>query len=600
MGNKKNRSRTRKRKFQGNQNVCTTATNEKKPKPQTGTDTDNTSCLRYRKLQNSFQESPKAEKIINDYNIIVNNNILKEFLTSMVCPECLRQSLEFRDDLSCRMGYAHKLSVLCQNCGYEKTEYSSKQANNNTKNQGRRKFDINIRTVIAFREIGKGLDGIQNTARCLNMYTIEDPSYRAINEELLIAYETAADISMTKAASEVKAKVENVPSVLSDAELASCQVSIDGTWQKRGHSSLNGVVTAMSEGKCVDIHVLSKHCKRCKIWEQKKNTPEYEQWKTTHQCYINHEKSSGSMEAAGAVEIFQRSIQKNKLVYSHYLGDGDTSSFKEVVDSKPYDKFDIVPEKVECVGHVQKRLGTRLRNKIKEYKGTKTPLSGKGKLTDKVINSMQNYYGMAIRQNSGNLFEMKKSVGAILWHCTDLNDSAIRHQFCPKGELSWCKFQKDKATGNETYKANISIPKWIHDIIKPVFVELSANELLSKCLHGGTQNSNESLHNVIWVKCPKTVFVSKPTLEIAVYSAVIEFNEGSHGINDVFNNMGLASGSQCSNLTKKRDTSRVKKMIRKSSDKEKKKRKTLRGVKKGYLDKQKELEPQESYIAGGY
>ena len=96
------------------------------------------------------------------------------------------------------------------------------------------------------------------------------------------------------------------------------------------------------------------------------------------------------MEAAGAVEIFQHSVQKHKLVYSKYLGDGDTSSFKEVVESNPYSGFDILPEKVECVGHVQKRLGTRLRNMVKEYKGTATPLSGKGKLTEKFLwNSYQ-------------------------------------------------------------------------------------------------------------------------------------------------------------------------------------------------------------------
>ena len=30
------------------------------------------------------------------------------------------------------------------------------------------------------------------------------------------------------------------------------------------------------------------------------------------------------MEAAGVVEIFQRSVQKHKLVYSKYLDDDDT------------------------------------------------------------------------------------------------------------------------------------------------------------------------------------------------------------------------------------------------------------------------------------
>ena len=112
---------------------------------------------------------------------------------------------------------------------------------------------------------------------------------------------------------------------------------------------------------------------------------------------------------------------------------------------------------------------------VKEYKGTATPLSGKGKLTEKVINSLQNFYGIAIRQNSGNLYEMNKAVGAILWHCTDMVDIEVRHQFCPKGECSWCKYQRDKITGEKTYKANLNILKWIHDIIKPVFIEFSSD-----------------------------------------------------------------------------------------------------------------------------
>ena len=77
------------------------------------------------------------------------------------------------------------------------------------------------------------------------------------------------------------------------------------------------------------------------------------------------------------------------------------------------------PKKLECVGHVQKRLGTRLRVLVKKHAGNKDPkkrLSGKGKLNQKVMNSMQNYYGIAIRKTKGDLYAMKKAVGAILWH----------------------------------------------------------------------------------------------------------------------------------------------------------------------------------------
>ena len=138
-------------------------------------------------------------------------------------------------------------------------------------------------------------------------------------------------------------------------------------------------------------------------------------------------------------------------MYSQYLGDGDTSSFKEVVASNPYKEYGICIIKLKCVGHVQKRLGTQLQNKVKEYKGTKSPISGKGKLTEKIINSMQNFYGLAIRQNCESLYLMKKAIGAILWHCTkfdeddekDENDrEEYRHRFCPQGSASWCKFKK--------------------------------------------------------------------------------------------------------------------------------------------------------------
>ena len=42
----------------------------------------------------------------------------------------------------------------------------------------------------------------------------------------------------------------------------------------------------------------------------------------------NLSKSSGAMEAAGALDIFSHSVEKYKLVIQYYIDDGDTSSFK--------------------------------------------------------------------------------------------------------------------------------------------------------------------------------------------------------------------------------------------------------------------------------
>ena len=45
--------------------------------------------------------------------------------------------------------------------------------------------------------------------------------------------------------------------------------------------------------------------KACESWESRKcGTEEYELFLSYHECDINHEVSSGSMEAAGIVECF--------------------------------------------------------------------------------------------------------------------------------------------------------------------------------------------------------------------------------------------------------------------------------------------------------
>ena len=160
-------------------------------------------------------------------------------------------------------------------------------------------------------------------------------------------------------------------------------------------------------------------------------------------------------------DILKSKPEKNKLIYKEYLGDGDTSSFNDVIVADPYKEYGIMPVKLECVGHVQKRSGTRLRNLVKAQKGTKKPNSGRGKLTENCINSRQNFYGLAIRSNVGNLYSMKKAVYAILFHFTDFSDSYTRHQFCPRGKYSWCKCW---ALNQKNYKPKSTIPLWIKDL----------------------------------------------------------------------------------------------------------------------------------------
>ena len=73
------------------------------------------------------------------------------------------------------------------------------------------------------------------------------------------------------------------------------------------------------------------------------------------------------------------------------------------------------------------------------------------------------------------------------------------------------------------------MPIAVYDIIMPIFLDLSNDTLLKKCLHGKTQNGNEALNNLIWTKCPKNVYVEREVLEMGVSSTVISFNNGACG-----------------------------------------------------------------------
>lgn len=72
------------------------------------------------------------------------------------------------------------------------------------------------------------------------------------------------------------------------------------------------------------------------MWAKYKGTAKYERWIAYHVCHINHTQSSGAMETAHAVAMFKWSVEKNGLIYHVYLGDGDTSSYKDVASADPY------------------------------------------------------------------------------------------------------------------------------------------------------------------------------------------------------------------------------------------------------------------------
>lgn len=74
------------------------------------------------------------------------------------------------------------------------------------------------------------------------------------------------------------------------------------------------------------------------------------------------------MEAEGGRRLYGRSLQKQKLHYIPFVGDGDSKSYAEVKKMAPYGEAVFIP-KEDCIGHVTKRVGTALRKLQTTYKG---------------------------------------------------------------------------------------------------------------------------------------------------------------------------------------------------------------------------------------
>ena len=443
------------------------------------------------------------------------------------CPEC-NTEVNFVVDFSKKKGQAQKVLITCAaaECTWTHSTYLSQTVDVGDHNR----FDVNLRSIIAFREIGRGLNHIERFNRVMNMCPpYSHSNYDDMVKDVSTGYADALNESLDGAACNVKRCVvkphQDDTSANDDDEdtvveeevvenvdgVVDCDVSLDGAWQRRGYESLIGFVSVIERcsDKVVDVEVMTKDCRSCKMWNDKKDDPGYTNWKLTHECQINHEGSSTSMESKGAVQIFNRSIEKHKLRYVNYIGDGDSSAFSKVTESDPYPGMRI--NKLECIGHIQKRVGAGLIKLTQDNPSIKG--RGEGKLTKKVINTLQNYYGMAIRSSKGtNVMQMKVAIAAVLNHCVrkldddGKEDKADRHKYCPKNNDTWCKYQKSIMDGTNFKRDRINIAEDIYHKIRPVWMRLSESALLEKCLHGLTQNVNEAFNAFVWHRCPKVIF----------------------------------------------------------------------------------------------
>ncbi|GBM55783.1 hypothetical protein AVEN_190363-1 [Araneus ventricosus] len=212
--------------------------------------------------------------------------------------------------------------------------------------------------------------------------------------------------------------------------------------------------------------------------------------------------------------------------YMSVLSDGDSKTYQDLLELDVYDDSMNI-SKEECLNHEAKRLGTGLRNKVKEWRSRCVTNGGRkeGSLKESTIFKHSNFYRKAIKESVTDVQKMKTAIFASLFHNSSTY-KAPKYNKCRIGVTSW-GFYQSTFPNNEEPKSHSSMKTNLSEqVLEKILTWLSNNELLGRCVSGKTQNVNQSIHSVILKNCPRETFVSKRQLELAVISALGMINFG--------------------------------------------------------------------------
>ncbi|KAH7963459.1 hypothetical protein HPB52_021226 [Rhipicephalus sanguineus] len=132
-----------------------------------------------------------------------------------------------------------------------------------------------------------------------------------------------------------------------------------------------------------------------------------------------NEEASFLIADLGCFEVHK----KNGLKYTTILSDGDSRTFLALQEADVYGFIKV--QKEDCVNHVQKRMGTALRNLVARHKGgASETLGGRGRLTGDLIAKLSSYYGWALKSHKGDVEGMHRAAQTL---------GAGRTQLLPKG-----------------------------------------------------------------------------------------------------------------------------------------------------------------------
>ena len=237
-----------------------------------------------------------VDEYCSSSNWIMDPNSLHMYLQNVaVCKEC-HSSLCLSELIKHRRGLGTKFILKCSNdlC----KSHNSNEGFNTTKKKGQM-FEINQKSVLASRIIGKGRRGVDKFCSVIGLSspvkrkafaehtkTLEKIAFDLRNENFKKAAQHAKNMQ-----AEATGEIDNI------IDLPTC---FDGSWNSRGWLAKKGFASAIAENTSQVIDIVFKNS-TCRLCDEKKqqlknneiDNLEYLTWYTSHEenCLYNHDGS---------------------------------------------------------------------------------------------------------------------------------------------------------------------------------------------------------------------------------------------------------------------------------------------------------------------
>lgn len=306
---------------------------------------------------------------------LVDPKELVKLFEILQCPECASKDLRVTVG-EVHKGFCESMNLFCVSCAKTvKTVFSSSRIESTSQ---RPPFHVNKKKLEFFVSLGLGHAGMEKMCMTMNIPVMSRATFSVHLDLLSKESEVFCNEMLGVARTVVRETSVTINPELADEPVIEATVSYDGSWQRRGFSSNYGLgfVIEVLTGLVVDFVILSKLCVECEksVSIMGRDTPEFDYWFSKHKpnCEKNYSGTSPAMERSAAEILWRRSVQNCGMKYTVMIGDGDTKTVNWLNNQEVPIYEGVVIQKLECVNHLDKRLGTAIRNLVSDRRKLET------------------------------------------------------------------------------------------------------------------------------------------------------------------------------------------------------------------------------------